>query len=344
MRTLKRSVYWIGKWCGGFWLARRLTQPLLRILCYHGFELENETTFRPKLFIKKETFRRRLSTLYQHHYPILGLEEAIARLKSGSLPSNAVVITIDDGFWGVSSCAAPLLKQFGYPATIYVTTYYSQKNVPIFRLVVQYMFWSTRLSQVDLDCLGGIGLTTIALTDVDQKTQAEWAIINFGETFCTESERQELCRKLAVALQVEYSFLEKTRILSILNSQEISQLDRDGFDIQLHTHRHNFSEEDENLAKREIQDNRTVLEGIVARSLKHFCYPSGIWFPHQWAWLTDVGVESATTCEVGLNDRSTHPLGLKRFLDSETISQVEFEAEISGFAELVRKLFGRANA
>lgn len=339
MKYIKRVVFFVGKWMGGFALARRLTKSYLRILCFHGFELENETSFRPKLFIKKDTFQRRLATLQSENYLVLPLGEAIDHLKKDSLPPNAVVLTIDDGFCGVFSCAAPILKEYRYPATVYITTYYSQKEAPIFRLVVQYLFWSTRLNQVESMELLGLDLSEINLTDPDEKEQAEWAIIKYGETQCTELERQELCRKLAAIFQLEYSFIEKSRILSLLNSSEISQLNEDGFDVQMHTHRHQFPDDNEALAKKEIQENREVLERLVNRPLRHFCYPSGIWAPHQGPWLSELGVESATTCEVGFNDQTTNPLALKRFLDGENITQLEFEAEISGFAELLRRLW-----
>jgi hypothetical protein len=38
-----------------------------------------------------------------------------------------------------------------------------------------------------------------------------------------------------------------------------------------------------------------------------------------------------------LNDTETPPLGLRRFLDADDISRIEFEAELSGFAELLRQ-------
>ncbi len=341
MKFLKGIVFFIGKWVGGFAIARRFTKGYLRILCYHGFEIEDETSFRPKLFIKEGTFRRRLSFLSRHKYPVVGLEEGIAKLQDGSLPSNAIVITIDDGFKSVSSCAAPNLRAFGFPCTIYVTTYYSQKESPIFRLAVQYLFWRTEMGPVEVCESIQSGVPEINLKDVKEKSQSEWAIIKYGETQCTELERQALCQKLAGVLQIEYSMIKTSRLLSLLNVSELIQLKKDGFDIQLHTHRHNFPEDDQTIAQKEIQENRQVLEPMMKMPLNHFCYPSGVWAVQQRPWLAALGIQTATTCEVGLNSVHTNPLSLKRFLDGENISQLEFEAEVSGFAEILRWLCGR---
>ena len=90
----------------------------------------------------------------------------------------------------------------------------------------------------------------------------------------------------------------------------------------------------------EIIDNRAVLERIVSGPLQHFCYPSGEFHPSQFPWLRALGIESATTCLSGFNYPGTERFALRRFLDGENIDQVEFEAELSGFLELMRKFRG----
>ena len=54
-RAIKVTVLHVCRWLGFFALARRLTRDRLRILCYHGFELQDESSFRPKLFMTRAT-------------------------------------------------------------------------------------------------------------------------------------------------------------------------------------------------------------------------------------------------------------------------------------------------
>ena len=122
-----------------------------------------------------------------------------------------------------------------------------------------------------------------------------------------------------------------------MNREEIQSLVARGVDIQLHTHRHHLPL-DEMRAKKEILDNKTVLEPLVGKQLQHLCYPSGVWSQELWPWLTNVGIQSAMTCEAGLNYPETPKLGLKRFLDGEYITQIEFEAELAGYSELLRHM------
>ena len=123
-----------------------------------------------------------------------------------------------------------------------------------------------------------------------------------------------------------------------MSPAEVTQLATAGFDIQLHTHRHRLSMDNRDEVAREIQDNRQRLQSWVGAEARHFCYPSGKHVQRHGEWLRELAVDSATTCEPGLNDRSTDPYRLRRFLDSEAFSVIEFEAELSGLGSVLRGL------
>jgi peptidoglycan/xylan/chitin deacetylase (PgdA/CDA1 family) len=126
-------------------------------------------------------------------------------------------------------------------------------------------------------------------------------------------------------------------MLSLLTAEDLKELQSRGVDVQLHTYRHRLPREAQQ-ARREIEENREFLSGILAKPFRHLCYPSGEWNPSHWPTLESLGIASATTCEAGLNTRATPKYALRRFLDGEHITDLEFEAEVSGFLELFRAL------
>jgi peptidoglycan/xylan/chitin deacetylase (PgdA/CDA1 family) len=335
--TLKRAILYTAKYCGLFRLARLFTAKKLRILCFHGLSLGDEHQFRPQLFMRPEILTQRMKTLRERRFPVISLDAAVDGLARGDLPDCATVVTFDDGFYSNYSRGLAILKQFEIPATIYVTTYYVAKARPIFRLVVQYLFWKTRQTTLDLN---GLGLNRDGLAGFtnDENDKLVWQIIEYGEENFDEDERDQLSRKLADRLNVSYEELLQSRSLSLMTRDEIRESAQAGMSVQLHTHRHRFPVE-EHAVEREIEDNRAFLESTLGISANHFCYPSGRWSRAQWPWMTAAKIRSATTCEPGLNDATTPLLGLRRFLDVDHLSQIEFEAEIYGFAELMRRLF-----
>ncbi len=88
-------------------------------------------------------FRTHLETLRRGHYTVLPLGEIVERLRDGrSLPERCVALTIDDAFRSFRSGAMPLLREFGYPATLFVNT--GEVGGP------DYLSW-TELHQVAAD-------------------------------------------------------------------------------------------------------------------------------------------------------------------------------------------------
>jgi peptidoglycan/xylan/chitin deacetylase (PgdA/CDA1 family) len=338
--ALKRLVLRVSQDAGLFRITAHATRGGLHILCYHGTAFADEHRFLPKLFMAPDTFEQRLRTIAEQRLHVLPLDEAVNRLAHGDLPPRAIVITIDDGFYGTYRLAWPMLQRYGFPATIYATSYYSVKEHPVFGLVIHYMLWKTSADRLDLGELGTPLRGTAGCRDRTQRDELARTITAYGETKCSEDERVALARRLGHMLGVNYDALVESRIMSLMTLTEIKTLAAAGADIQAHTHRHRFPLVTEE-AGRELDDNRNALEPAIGSRLEHFCYPSGEWFEEQWAWLRARGFKSATTCEAGLNYCSTPPFALRRFLDGEDITQLEFEAELSGCAAVLRRARAR---
>src|SRR6266446_5957337 len=133
-RTLKRAALQLLKSTGVFRLVRDSTwrRHRLLILCYHGISQEDEHLWRPGLYLEPSRLEQRLEFLRQGQYNVLPLGEALKLLRAKELPSRSVAITFDDGAYDFFKLASPLLKRFGFPVTVYQTTYYSDRQVPVF--------------------------------------------------------------------------------------------------------------------------------------------------------------------------------------------------------------------
>lgn len=88
------------------------------VLGYHDFsETERETEMR----IRTSKFRKQMEVIRQLGVPVIPMADFIA-WKSGTkeIPDKAVVITIDDGWISTYTDAYPILREFGYPFTIFL--------------------------------------------------------------------------------------------------------------------------------------------------------------------------------------------------------------------------------
>ena len=324
---------------GLFTLSRFLTARDIRILCYHGCALQDESAFSPGLFQTAETFERRMSFLSGKGYKVISLDEALHRLESKeSRPDKATVITIDDGWYGSYKHQFPVLRKYAFPATIYISSYYLEKQTQVFNVALRYALWKTSKASIDLSDLGsGIDSATGEQGPVDKERAFE-LINGYADSLDGASDRQTLLREVFEALEVDYRPMEISRMFSFMTADEARQMAVSELDIQLHTHRHRFpidmTFED---ARFEIERNRQSLDHITRSPLLHFCYPSGYYSQRTKSYLPKLDIVSATTIKSGFNRKGASKLELKRFLDSERISDLEFEAEMSGFFELIRR-------
>lgn len=341
MRKVKLSFFFLCKLFGLFSVARWLTRRELKILCYHGFAVADECSFRPKLFIKAAEFEQRLATIKRFGMRVGTLDQSVDQLYRGELPDHTVVITVDDGFHSTHHLAAPLLHKYGFPATVYVTTYYVEHPVPVFRLIVQYMFYRSTASQLTLK---NVGWAPDGVVDLSKPAEAERVMsecIEHGERNCTEQERRAICETLGDLLNLSFRDISESKMFHLMTPEQLRGLGADGVSIGLHTHRHGFSTDDQDQAVREIGDNRAALKRCGVDAIEHFCYPSGVFEPRQGEWLEAMGVKSSTTCLPGLNTPATPRHAMRRFLDGDNIHPLEFEAALSGFSDVLRRLLNR---
>jgi len=328
--------------CGLFALARRLTASRLRILCYHGIALGDEAEFQPMLFMRAETFADRLDRLAAGGYPVLPLGAAIERLRSGRLPPAAVAVTIDDGWYGTALRMAPALAGHGFPATLYVATYYLEKQTQVFNVAAAYALWKARSSRVDLAAVDDRLEGDFALVDAGQRAEAARRLRELADALPCAETRQALLARLYAVLGLDFESVRNRRMFSFMTSEEAAELPSKGIELQIHTHRHRFPADDAAALAAEIEDNRRALSRCAAGPFEHLCYPSGEYSRRAFPQLEALGIASATTTNPGLNTPSTPRLELRRFLDSETWPAIRFEAEISGFLDLLRGLRSRA--
>jgi len=306
----------------------------LLILCYHSLALHDEHQWRPAAFMPPEMFEQRLRMLREGNYNVLSLSEGLRRLYANELPPRSVVLTFDDGTYDFYKAAYPLLIKYGYPATVYQTTYYVAHRRPVCNLVCSYILWRSRQKETINAKALGLAQPLDLRTEASRQKIADQLMQNQ-----TEEQKHRLVAQLAELLDFDYEELLTKRILQLMNSAEILELSQNGIDFQLHTHRHRAPREP-SLFRKEIHENRESLRQITGSSAQHFCYPLGVYGAEFLPWLQQEGIVSGTTCDAGLASRRSHSLLLPRFVDTSAKSPLEFEGWLGGVGALLLKARG----
>jgi peptidoglycan/xylan/chitin deacetylase (PgdA/CDA1 family) len=291
--------------------ASELRRHRLLILCYHGVSLADEHDWNPNLYVSAGHLRRRLALLRETGCSVLPLGEALERCAAETLPTRAVALTFDDGTADFALRAVPILREFGMPATVYLTTYYCGRCVPVPNTAIAYLLWKGRQHSIDV-------------TELETEV---WSALRSASV----GEKDALVRRVAEQCGVDYDAFSRSRLFQIMSPRDVEALPADVIDVGLHTHRH-CTPRDPALFSREIAENRDRIIELRSARPTHFCYPSGNYRPDMRPLLRQEGVRSATTCVPGYVTTATDPLMVPRFADSMLMPETVFRGWLSGFA------------
>ncbi len=305
----------------------RWRQNRLLVLGYHGISLDDEHLWDGVIYMRPEIFRQRLRILQKARYAVLPLELALQKLYAGTLPPKAIALVFDDGFHDFASVAAPILSEFNYPATIYLSTYYSQFNRPIFDIMLRYLLWKGAGRSLFLP---GILPETIALNVEGQRAVIAKVRAAAFANRMTGREKDQLLSNVAHALDIDYEQLCRRRLLQTMNAEEVRAMKALGYDIQLHTHRHRVSRDRDLFAREILQNRQWIQQTIGGPPPVHFSFPGGVWEPVAQKWLIELGIQTAMTCIPALANRRCDRLRIPRFVDNSFVGDSAFRSWVAG--------------
>jgi len=335
LKTAKLLTLNVGKSIGVLHALRRSDwrKQQLLILAYHGVSIDDEHIWDSDLFLSPDQFRSRMQALKDYGCHVLPLAEGLQRLWNRTLPTCSVVLTFDDGSSDFYSRAFPILQEFGWPATIYLTSYYANYNRPVFDVMCSYLLWKASGKVVNVTGLI-TGYSSFDLRTTESREAAATAIREFSrhEKFSAR-QKDELLNALAERLGIDYQTILSKRILHLLSADELATLADAGVDIQLHTHRHHAPKTRDSFLL-EVQENRNFITKF-GKQPRHFSYPHGLYAPCYVPWLGESDVASATTCEPGLATNQSNPYKLPRLVDTSSLTLIELEGWISGFSKFL---------
>ena len=236
------------------------------------------------MVVPPRRFREQMTYLARR-FRIMPLADLIACLREDRpIPPRAMAITFDDGYRDNLLEAAPIMQALGIPATLFYATGPRVRAEP---------FW--------WDILELVGRSPEFRAGVKRAPQGEF-------------------RRLVTEALAELSPAATREAIDRLymSWDELQSWQRLGMDVGAHTETHPI------LAKlspaemaAEILPSRALLERELGRSITLFAYPNGKardYSDHTRQLLAANGFAAACTTIEAMNDASTDPFSLRRFI------------------------------
>lgn len=338
MLRVKLLILLMMRGCGLFALGRMLTRRTIMVVGWHGVSQDAEHRYFPSLYISRSEFRRRLEFLTRC-YEVISLDNAVKQLESGRVRRRQVVLTFDDGNYDYHSEAAPILIEFGCPATNYIVTHFAATREPVWMMLVRYI---VALGSDKFDKKADATDSNIDSKGIREKREhSERLWLNQLSNLGTPEAKWSLVEDMATRYGIDLQPILNERLMHTMSADEIKHLSKQGFDFQMHTHEHLNAVDHFDVLEDQVRECRRLLEDWTDRKIEHFCYPSGRWNNETAAVLAMQGVKSAVTTRPGPNLAGTNRLNLRRVLNGQINSQLEFEFEMSNLKWLIRSFGSR---
>ena len=255
--------------------ANRLLQRLngsdmVTVLCYHRVVAYRTPSFEdlvPVVTATPEDFTAQMKFI-ESQYNVIALDDLNhAVMHDAPLPANPLLITFDDGYLDNYENAAPILKEFGFPAVIFLaTSRMDQPTAP---------FWWDRLAR---------------LFRRTNRTEATLPLLGYQE-WASEAERNLLVNQFLPKLKalprerLETTLNELQTVLEVetvegaplfMNWQQVNEVIEQGISCQAHTVTHpivaRVSDEE---AREEIAQSKAIIEQKTGQPVYAFAYPNG---------------------------------------------------------------------
>lgn len=327
--TRETIVYWLTCRAAVTALSRRRLRRRLAIVMFHGVEAR---PLSPPCWhvLDVTTFRRQLQYI-RRHFRVLPIEEALERLENGTLPDRAAALTFDDGTRNLATQAAPVLRELGLPASVFLATGPMGTDEALWPDRLWLALARTTAAQVDLT---PIGRGVLELRTVEERGAAYGAAVDrFKEL--PDAERIEKLGALIGALGQDSTDPGPFRLLSW---DEARAMAADGL-VTLHPHSVThpiLSTCDDAKVDHEIVESCAALERETASATNVFAYPNGRardFDERARAALRRRGVRWALSTTNGYAAGDSDRLALPRIPIGSDLSFARFRLLMSGTAE-----------
>jgi peptidoglycan/xylan/chitin deacetylase (PgdA/CDA1 family) len=302
---------------GGLSALRWLSRGRLRILMFHEF---------------RECDRPRLDAICEHivrHFEPLPLSRLIDAIAGRTnLPSNALTVTVDDGYRNYLLHGHPVFRRHNIPITMYVVAGFSDGKLWLWTDRVAFAIEHTRKKTISVELQPG-EKQEFDLSSSDAKRMAI-ARLQEALKLCPNQARVKFVNEVGTLCGVDIP-TDPPDFRKPLIWDEIRQLSAEGVAIGCHSYSHPILSRisDQRELESEIRGAKEIIETRLKSAVLHFCYPNGRDIDIGEASISCVraaGYASAVTGVAGLNPVGANRLQLRRIpVDSWT--RLDFAAE-----------------
>jgi peptidoglycan/xylan/chitin deacetylase (PgdA/CDA1 family) len=302
-------------------------------LMYHNIDAHETDPW--DLAVHPGKFEEQLRWL-KENCNVITVQQMISDWKNGSLKKHSVVLTFDDGYLDNFIHAKPLLEKYNLPATFFIATHNLLTQTPYWWDQLQYIILESAVlpailnirvggKQINFDLEEEKELTPSVQKEIQQwhyplapdtKRAQLYSMLSQEITAITFDEQQDVLEQLKI-----WSNVRELKCPEIMNREQLIELSKgELFTIGAHTVTHAaLGKISEDQQRKEMVENKEMLENILNREVKFLAYPYGSYNGTTLYLTKELGFEAAFTTQTIPLQKVTDPAFLGRMPVANTL-------------------------
>lgn len=242
------------------------------VLFWHGVD-DNPDPIVEAECISTSEFEKEIQYLMKH-YEIISMDEFYSRYKTHSFTNKEVVLTFDDGYKNNLTKAAPILKKYNLPFTIFISTNYITTGRRFYASIPRLTIVGGKLMQL---CLPEYNIS-YDLKSEDELISKAFEIEEYIKTLNLK-DALSLTNALIEACGDKYKAIcNRYKGGEVMTWNDIRTLSNE-YDctIAAHTCDHICChyKQDIDIVKAQLIDSKKKIEEETGRECKYFSFPNG---------------------------------------------------------------------
>lgn len=283
----------------------------LDILMFHRVLEKGFPYFIPPMSVSQETFTGLLQWIARFR-EIVPLDQAVERLRNGTLSRRTVALTFDDGYRDNFDAARPVLNRLGMPATFFV---------PVHQIDKQEVYWWDYLYLKAKNYFSPFKKWVERYSTerlASSPSQHDFLLDGVTpETFARGVVRQLNAQTPSVRKNFMHAFFSEfgayDGVRQLMTWHELAVLTKEGFSIGSHGLSHvPLTDLTHVEATRELKASRQILSERLGTVIFGFSYPRGNFDKEIVQAVPNAGYSYAAGTKFGSNSESSNLYTLAR--------------------------------
>ena len=295
---------------------RRVRKPKYVVLGYHSVGVHGQPLY---CRLPKRVFAEQMRYI-RRHYRVVSLQQMVKELHDPCTQEQSVVVTFDDGYLGTYTDAFPVLKEYGIPATVYLIAGSVESNELAWydQIFARFQHATTEVS-VTLDTQ-----QNFRLTDFASRVDAAMTVVRYLLTLPDEK-RQQWCRSFEEAVSLRSDDLRGV----MMNWDQVREMHYAGIVFGSHTMTHPvLSRLTPDAVQREVAESKCLIESRLDAVVEDFSFPFGDCGAIGATGLSALGLRTAVTTILGVNEPGADRFRLRRMMQGEELSVAMFACRL----------------